>query len=77
MIFEGEYLDNERWKGKGEERGIGGILIFKGEYFNGKYWNGTRYICDLDFYGSYLESEEIYTNGTKKLIVHNEAIRNW
>ena len=77
LIFEGEFLDGERWNGKGKETGVCEALIFKGEYFCGEFWNGTGYKYDLDFYGPYLESEEIYTNGNKKVIEHSEEIRNW
>ena len=36
MIFEGEYLNNERWNGKGEEYNYNDEIIFRGEYINGK-----------------------------------------
>ena len=39
IIFEGEYLNGKRWKGKGKEY-KNGIMIFEGEYLNGKRWNG-------------------------------------
>ena len=36
MVFEGEYLNNERWNGKGKEYDYEGQIIFEGEYLNGK-----------------------------------------
>ena len=41
LIFEGEYLDEKRWKGKGKEYNDKGELIFEGEYLNGHRWNGS------------------------------------
>ncbi len=35
LIFEGEYLNGERWNGKGKEY-VEGKLKFEGEYLNGK-----------------------------------------
>ena len=32
LIFEGEYVNGERWNGKGKEYDEFGILIFEGEY---------------------------------------------
>ncbi len=41
MLFEGEYLNGERWNGKGIEFDVFyGYLLFAGEYFNGNKWNG-------------------------------------
>ena len=70
LIFDGEFLDDKRWKGKGKEIGLYNETIFKGEYLNGQYWNGTKYNYDLDLYGPCKVSEEIYTNGKMKLINH-------
>ena len=39
LIFEGEYLDGQKWNGKGKEYFCGyncGKLTFDGEYLNGK-----------------------------------------
>ena len=38
MIFEGEYKDCKKYKGK--EYNEDGKLIFEGEYINAKRWNG-------------------------------------
>ena len=38
-MFEGEYLNGERWNGKGKEYSDYGLLMFEGEYKNGiKIW---------------------------------------
>ena len=41
-MFEGEYLNGKKWKGKGKEFKYEnfGELIFEGEFENGKRWNG-------------------------------------
>ena len=36
LIFEGEYLNGQRWNGKGKEYNYNGELEFEGEYLNGK-----------------------------------------
>ena len=36
LIFEGEYLNGERWIGRGKEYDEKGDLIFEGEYLNGE-----------------------------------------
>ena len=36
LIFEGEYLNGERWNGKRKEFDDNGKLIFEEEYLNGK-----------------------------------------
>ena len=43
LIFEGEYLNGERKKGK--EYDIEGNLIFEGEYLNGEIWNGKAFFA--------------------------------
>ena len=59
--FEGQYLNGERWNGKGKEYldDYGDKLIFDGEYLNGKKWNGKRHIFDviLIFQCKYLNGE--------------------
>ena len=36
LLFEGEYLNGERWKGKGKEYYYDGALYFEVEYLNGE-----------------------------------------
>ena len=36
IVYEGEYLDGKRWKGKGKEYNREDQLIFEGEYLEGK-----------------------------------------
>ena len=36
VIFEGEYLNGERWNGNGKEYNNNGIIIYEGEYLNGE-----------------------------------------
>ena len=36
MIYEGEYLNGNRWNGKGKEYDDNNNLIFDGEYLDGK-----------------------------------------
>ena len=36
LEFEGEYLNGNRWNGKGKEYNDNGELIFEGKYINGK-----------------------------------------
>ena len=43
IIFIGEYLNGERWNGKGKEYYYNGKLEFEGEYLNGKRWNGKGF----------------------------------
>ena len=40
LLFEGEYLNGNKWNGKGKEYDNRGELIFEGEYLNGNKWNG-------------------------------------
>jgi len=35
LLFEGEYLNGERWNGKGKEYNNKNELVFEGEYLNG------------------------------------------
>ena len=39
LLFEGEYLNGRKWKGKIKEYDKD-ELIFEGEYLDGKIWNG-------------------------------------
>ena len=43
LIFEGEYINEQRWKGKGKEYN-GFELIFEGEYLYGYKLRGKEYI---------------------------------
>ena len=36
LIFEGDYLNGQRWNGKGKEYHLNGRLYFEGEYLNGQ-----------------------------------------
>ena len=38
-LFKGEYLNGNRWNGKGKEH-YDDKLIIEGEYLNGERWNG-------------------------------------
>ena len=78
LIFEGEYLNGERKKGKeynkyGKSIFEGGDLLFEGEYLNGERWNeeGKEYDDDdeLIFEGEYLNGKKmnkIYIISKKK-----------
>ena len=48
LIFEGEYLNGERWIGKGKEFDKYGNITFEGEYLNGKAIKGKEF----DKYGN-------------------------
>ena len=59
-MFEGEYLNGKRWKGKGKEYNENDSLIFEGEYLNGKRWNGKGKEFDKNgksFYCIYLNGQ--------------------
>ena len=45
LIFEGEFKQGKRWKGKCKEYHIYNSLkiTFEGEYLNGKKWKGKEY----------------------------------
>ena len=60
LIFEGEYLNGERRKGK-EYDDYNGKLIFEGEYLNGERRKGKEYTNDgeLIFEGDYLNDFKI------------------
>ena len=36
LIFDGEYLNRKKWKGKGKEFNYDDYLLFEGEYLCGK-----------------------------------------
>ena len=56
VIYEGDYLDGEKWNGKGKKYEDDNF-IFEGEFLNGKQWNGIGkeyYIFDkVSFEGEY------------------------
>ena len=60
LIFEGEYLNNERWNGKGKEY-KNNELIFEGEYLNGerigKIYNKNGTILSGGKYGDYIDGK--------------------
>ena len=60
-MFECEYLDGERWNGKGREYDFDGIILFKGEYLEGKKWNGKVYEHDDngDLVGEFLKGKHV------------------
>ena len=75
IIFEGEYLNGKRLKGKGKELNIHGILKYEGKYFFGKiYGKGKQYNVNgnLEYVGQFLDNErhgngkEYYENGKLK-----------
>ena len=43
LIFEGEYLNGEKWNGKANVYYGNGILSFEGEYLKGKKLKGKEY----------------------------------
>jgi len=69
LIFEGEYLNGERWKGK--EYGYNGEILFKGEYSNGKRSKGKEYNYEeeLLFEGEYLNGKKWKGKGKEKKIM--------
>ena len=67
ILFEGEYLDGNRWNGKGIEYNENYDFQFEWEYLNGKKWNGVIIEYDLDdnsiiFNGNIFEGEKIENN---------------
>ena len=71
MIFEGEYLNGKRWKGK-EYNCYSYELDFEGEYLNGKKWNGKGY--EEDNYENDIIYELKNGNGKGKEYKDNEII---
>ena len=59
LIFEGEYLNGERWNGKGKEY-FNDKLDFEGEYLNGKRSGKAKEYLDgiLIFEGEYLNGQK-------------------
>ena len=49
LIFEGEYLNDEKWNGKGKE--------YEGEYLNRERWNGK--LKEYDYEGKLMFKENI------------------
>ena len=43
LIYEGEYLNHKKWKGKFKEYNHLNFLMSEGEYLNGKKWNEKGY----------------------------------
>ena len=43
LIYEGEYLNHKKWKGKFKEYSHLNFLMSEGEYINGKKWNEKGY----------------------------------
>ena len=62
LIFEGEFLNNEKWNGILFYRYINKKILFKGEYKNGKICNGTGY----KIYNNEIDFEIINGNGIYK-----------
>ena len=76
-MFEGEYLNELRWDGKGKEYYDDGELIFEGVYLNGNrngkgkefnYYNGK-----LIFEGEYLNG--LRWNGKGKEYYENDKLK--
>ena len=44
LIFEGEYLNGQRWNGKRKEYNYVGKIIFESEYIDGKEIKVKNYI---------------------------------
>ena len=62
LIFDGEYINGKRWKGKGKEYFLNGKLKFEGEYLNGeKNGKGKEYnkYGELIFDGNYLNGKKL------------------
>ena len=62
LLFEGEFLNGERWNGNGVECYDNGGY-FEGEYLNGKHWNGEGKEYNengiLIYFGKYLEGKKV------------------
>ena len=76
ILFEGEYLDGNRWNGKGIEYNENYDFQFEWEYLNVKKWNGVIIEYDLDdnsiiFNGNIFEGE----NETELKDTLNQAIK--
>ena len=55
ILFEGEYLNGKKWKGKGKDFNYDGNLEFEGIYVYGYKYNGKAYANHrLEFEGEYL-----------------------
>ena len=74
LLFEGEFLKKERWKGKFKEY-YKDELIFEGEYLDGKIWNGKGKEYNDDGYVTFEgEHKDGKRNGKVKDYYHNELI---
>ena len=62
LIFEGEYVDNQKYKGKNY---INNKLEFEGEYKNGEKWNGNGF----DKYGNIIYA---LVNGNGSIKEYND-----
>ena len=75
MKLEGEYLNGERWSGKGKEYYSNGKVKFEGEYLDGKKWNGKEKEYEssgkLKFEGVYLDGKRNIFNNTYDYQNHN------
>ena len=73
LIFEGEFLNGERWNGKGKEY-VEGKLKFEGKYLNGKKTGKGKEYDDgkLIFEGEYLNGKK---NGKGKEYYYNGKLR--
>ena len=71
LIFEGEYLDGKKWKGKVKEYHYNGVLEFEGEYLDGKRnGKGKEYDDDkLIFDGEYLNGKKYILIKKTKIII--------
>ena len=65
LLFDGEYLNKRRWKGKVMNY-IEDELTFVGEYLNGEIWSGKgeKYDYDYDYNENFLFKGE-YISGKK------------
>ena len=75
LIFEGEYINGQKWNGKGQEYDYDNKLILEREYLNGKKNGKAREYYEpgkLKFEGEYLNDvlvgkvNEYYENGKLK-----------
>ena len=72
LIFDGEYLNGKKRKGKEYK---GDLLIFEDEYLNGVKWKGKgkEYIFgEVIFEGEYQNDLKIFLN--KKIIIINKIL---
>jgi len=74
LLFEGEYLDENKWKGKIKKYDKD-ELIFEGEYLNGKIWSGKgkeiEPLVNIIFEGEYINGKK---NGIVKRYNHKNIL---